>query len=189
MQPRSPSRSEEENSQPRVPIQEFRFIDSSGTASGPRRGRRDVRSFVMQNARRNRPWSTSKHATKEDSASRNKDKPLKQAPDDVGDDSQDSSLSLEKPRSTRRKVTSQKTRMPADNMWLCLACTVNPRELGVSLCGRCNSLLPLSASAHDPGSGNFDPFDTLPVRPNHAIMRLLDHCKWLLYAFISSRHP
>src|SRR4051812_44562960 len=51
--------------QPTVPIQQdFLFVDAA-QAKTSRQGRRNARSFVMQKARRERPWSTSKNAAKQ----------------------------------------------------------------------------------------------------------------------------
>lgn len=44
--------------------QGFLFVDAA-QAKTSRQGRRNARSFVMQNARRKNPWSTSKHAAKQ----------------------------------------------------------------------------------------------------------------------------
>jgi hypothetical protein len=48
-----------------VPVQrDFLFVDAA-QAKTSRQGRKNARSFVMQKARRERPWSTSKHAAKQ----------------------------------------------------------------------------------------------------------------------------
>lgn len=45
--------------------QTFLFAESSKSAKSSRQGRRNARSFVMQKARRERPWSTNKHASEQ----------------------------------------------------------------------------------------------------------------------------
>jgi hypothetical protein len=47
--------------------QDFLLVDASKSTKSSRQERRNARSFVMQRARRERPWSTSKHATKQKS--------------------------------------------------------------------------------------------------------------------------
>ena len=47
-----------------APRQDFLFVDASKSARSSRQGRRSARSFVMQKARRERHWSTSKQAAR-----------------------------------------------------------------------------------------------------------------------------
>ncbi|KAF1975272.1 hypothetical protein BU23DRAFT_81123 [Bimuria novae-zelandiae CBS 107.79] len=62
--PREPA-NVKRSSPPIVPVQqEFLFVDAA-KAKSSKQGRRNARSFVMQKARRERPWSTSKHASKQ----------------------------------------------------------------------------------------------------------------------------
>ncbi|KAF2806097.1 uncharacterized protein BDZ99DRAFT_539601 [Mytilinidion resinicola] len=172
---------EKSNQQQAQPPQAFLFIDSSKPAQGSRQGRRNARSFVMQRARRERPWSTSKNAGKQASARRSSD-----------------SASVGTPDAPLTQPTTPQT--PADlpsvgdieyaqygsytdnsvflsKQTVCIECQIFTCQPGQSLCPRC-ILLPPSTSFRTAGivsEGLLDPFGSFPVEVDSRVSELLTH--------------
>lgn len=169
---------------PPVPVQpapqDFLFVDASQSAKSSRQGRRNARSFVMQKARRERPWSTSKHAAKHRKTREST------SPANVGtpDLSYTSTLSTPSPPIV---TTGPQYFVLADPNHSAMVkhdirsdCRDRQCRSGQTLCPRCLRLLPL-APVEDVDNSLFDPFGTIPVAMNARDSELLYHCKcWSL---------
>lgn len=171
------------HSQPNAPLhQDFLFVDAA-QAKTSRQGRRNARSFVMQKARRERPWSTSKHAAKQ----RKTGSPENISPKSGTADSvlvltpntatpSPPSLST-KPDYFSSMELSKYTTVKGE---VCPECLIFLCRPGQKLCPRCFLLKP-AIPAEDPNIRLFDPFRTSSVEINESVSELLDHCKsWLL---------
>src|SRR6266568_7341314 len=148
--------------------QDFLFIDSTKPAQTSRQGRRTARSFVMQRARRERPWSTSKHAGKQAAFRRSPDSASVGTPDAYhtpftqpttpttpGDVPLAGDVDL-------ARVTDNNSFILAKPI-LCRECHILACQPGQALCARCASLPPSHASSLPPDSlavaeGVMDPF-------------------------------
>jgi hypothetical protein len=189
-----PSKGKEKSSQQRAqPPQAFLFIDSSKPAQGSRQGRRNARSFVMQRARRERPWSTSKNAGKQAFARRSSDSASVGTPPDAP---------LTQPKTPRTPadlpvvgdVEYAQYASYADNSLLlskqvvCIECQIFTCQPGQSLCPRC-VLLPSSSSIHSAGNildGFMDPFGSFSVEVDSRVSELLYHCTLNLHCSVST---
>ena len=167
--------------------QDFLFIDSSKPAQTSRQGRRTARSFVMQRARRERPWSTSKHAGKQ--------APSRRSPD---------SASVGTPDAYHTPFTQPTTpttpgdvplagdvdlaRVADNNSFflakpvLCRECHILACQPGQPLCARCVSLPPSHASSLPPDNlavaeGVMDPFGSFPIEVDSRVSELINHCE------------
>jgi hypothetical protein len=161
--------------QPAVPIrQDFLFVDAA-QAKTSRQGRRNARSFVMQKARRERPWSTSKNAAKQGRNSHSTSPRSTGTPDSVVTpqtatpsppillDRNDYFYSADhQPHATARQK-------------ICPECCIFLCRSGEKFCPRCLLLKP----AEDPNNSLFDPFQASSVVINESVSELLEHCKWL----------
>ncbi|KAF1996704.1 hypothetical protein P154DRAFT_307321 [Amniculicola lignicola CBS 123094] len=161
-----------------VPVQQdFLFVDASKSAKSSRQGRRNARSFVMQKARRERPWSTSKHAAK-----------LRKSPE-----SQSASpATVGTPDLSHTPITSTPSPparlLPGSDYFpvtivdhfqmvkqeICPECQDGFCQPGQPSCPRCLVLRP-SLPVEDPDIGLFDPFGTLPIVVDGKVSELLDH--------------
>ncbi|KAF2013347.1 hypothetical protein BU24DRAFT_235760 [Aaosphaeria arxii CBS 175.79] len=165
-----------------TPIQQdFLFVDASKSAKSSRQGRRNARSFVMQKARRERPWSTSKHAAKQ------RKSPETTSPVAVGtpDITNLRTPNTTTPSPTRttlgpdyRSFESYRSFEPADGLSLlkqvrCSECQMLHSGPGRSLCRRCIVLN--TPTLTDPDHSLFDPFGTISVNVNESVTELLDH--------------
>ena len=164
---------------PLVPVQQdFLFVDSSKSAKSSRQGRRNARSFVMQKARRERPWSTSKHATKQ------RRSPESTSPSTIG--TPDLSHTPINPTPSPPIVTTGAEYFPyvlADSysvvkQELCSDCQIFFCRPGHSLCPRCLLQQP-PAPVDDVDNRFFDPFGTTSVEMDNNVSELLNHCKYL----------
>lgn len=154
---------------------DFLFVDAA-QAKTSRQGRRNARSFVMQNARRKNPWSTSKHAAKQrktgssESASPNStcastsNKATPSPPIVANRSDYFSSPESEDYAIAKRDVC------PECQIFLC--------RPGEGFCQRCLLVKP-AAPAEDPNNQLFDPFRTSSVEVTRSVSELLKHCKWL----------
>lgn len=167
---------ERQRSQPTVPIQQdFLFVDAA-QAKTSRQGRRNARSFVMQKARRERPWSTSKHATKQ----RKTASPESTSPRSAG--TPDSLLTPNTATPSPPIVPSKPDYFPSletNNYTLvksevCPDCQIFLCRPGQGLCPRCLLLKPASP-VEDPNNRLFDPFRTSSVEINGSVSELLEH--------------
>lgn len=162
--------------QPMVPVrQDFLFVDAA-QAKTSRQGRRNARSFVMQKARRERPWSTSKNVAKHKKG--------------------DESIS---PRSagtlnssvTPTMVTASRPIYPnrpdyftslehqpylSVNEFISTECHILLCRPGESRCLRCLSLKPISPE-EGPSNNLFDPFRSSSVEIDSSVSELMEHCK------------
>lgn len=176
-----------------VPVQQdFLFVDAA-QAKTSRQGRRNARSFVMQKARRERPWSTSKHAAKQRKCSDS----TSTSPRSAG--TPDSLLT---PNSTFTPKTATPSpplhpdgadyftlleRQPyiLGNGKVCTDCQIFTCRPGQRMCPRYLSLRPVSPM-EIPDNSLFDPFGTSAVEMSASVSELLEHCKSLDPAFPST---
>ncbi|KAF9735703.1 hypothetical protein PMIN01_05618 [Paraphaeosphaeria minitans] len=153
--------------------QEFLFVDAA-KAKSSKQGRRNARSFVMQRARRERPWSTSKYAAKQRKG------PENTSPTTIGtpDLSTTPVTSIPSPPtvlpglepfplvgSSNLLVVKQES-CPECQIFLC--------RPGQHLCPRCMLFRP-AAPNEEPDNSLFDPFGTTSVKMNADVSVLLDY--------------
>ncbi|OAL07755.1 hypothetical protein IQ06DRAFT_372680 [Phaeosphaeriaceae sp. SRC1lsM3a] len=158
-----------------VPVQQdFLFVDAA-QAKTSRQGRRNARSFVMQKARRERPWSTSKHATKYRKHSGSTSPGSANTPDSL----------LLTPKTATPSPPLQSVRpdyftaldhQPSSLVGgrICHDCQIFQCRPGQRLCPRCLLLKPVSP-VEDPNNSLFDPFGTSPIEINATVSELLEH--------------
>lgn len=170
-----------------VPVQQdFLFVDAA-QAKTSRQGRRNARSFVMQKARRERPWSTSKHATKYRKHSGSTSPGSANTPDSL----------LLTPKTATPSPPFQSVRpdyftaldhQPSSLVGgrICHDCQIFQCRPGQRLCPRCLLLKPVSP-VEDPNNSLFDPFGTSPIEINATVSELLEHCKFATPQFHLSR--
>jgi hypothetical protein len=164
--------------------QDFLFVDASKSAKGSQQGRRNARSFVMQKARRENPWSTSKHVAKlrktTGSKSPKNKSPVTAEPPDLSHTSITSTPSPPMVASGTKSSSSALSRFSVEKRELCTECQILFCQPGHHLCPRCLLLQPPTPPE---GVDNrlFDPFRTASVETNSSVSELLDHCKWLIH--------
>lgn len=179
---RDAAKGKQKSSSPPIPVQQdFLFVDASKSAKSSRQGRRNARSFVMQKARRERPWSTSKHASKQ------RKSPETTSPATVGtpDLSHTPITSTPSPPIVTTGAEYFPYVAPTNfaiiKQELCSDCQIFLCRPSQSLCPRCLLLQP-TAPAEDVDNRLFDPFGTVSVEMNSRVSELLDHCKCLVPA-------
>jgi hypothetical protein len=163
-------------SQPTVPVQQdFLFVDAA-QAKTSRQGRRNARSFVMQKARRERPWSTSKNAAKQRKSDQSTSPRSAGTPDSVltpNTATPSPPILLNRsdyfPFMEPRLYTHVKGE-------ICPDCQVLLCRPGERMCPRCLSLKPPSPD-EEPSNSLFDPFRASSVEMNGSVTELLEHCK------------
>lgn len=153
--------------------QDFLFVDASKSAKCSRQGRRNARSFVMQKARRERPWSTSKHAAKQ------RKSPETTSPATVSTPDLSHTPSTSTPSPGALPVGSEALPFANHNAFLvkqelCPECQIFLCRPGEGLCPKCLVLQPPLPS-QDPDTSLFDPFGTASVVMNGRVSELLDH--------------
>ncbi|KAF1936738.1 hypothetical protein EJ02DRAFT_75539 [Clathrospora elynae] len=163
-------------SQPKLPTQQdFLFVDAA-QAKTSRQGRRNARSFVMQKARRERPWSTSKNAAKQ-----RKTRSFEStSPKSTG--TSDSTLALNTAMPSPPIVPYNSDYFPSQglnnhtqvNGQTCLDYQIFLCRPGQRLCPKCLLLKP-EAPAEDPNNQLFDPFRTSSVEMTRSVSELLEH--------------
>jgi hypothetical protein len=160
-----------------VPIQQdFLFVDAA-QAKTSRQGRKNARSFVMQKARRERPWSTSKHAAKQRKASGS----TSTSPRSAG--TPDSLLT---PKWTTPSPTLVNDRADYFTFQehtlvqgkVCPECQIFLCRPGQSMCPRCVLLNP-APPVENVDNSLFDPFETSSVEINASVSELLEHCEYI----------
>lgn len=162
-------------SQPTVPIQQdFLFINAS-KAKTSRQGRRNARSFVMQKARRENPWSTSRQVAKQ----RTQGTASLQT---AGTPGSISTASFGPTRSWSWNGYSpglNQNHVGAFDRSICSHCKIFYCHCGQVLCPKCISLRP----AREPSHGVLDPFGTSTIEITKDMSELLNHCMFtfLLY--------
>ncbi|KAG9382195.1 Fungal-trans-2 domain containing protein [Pyrenophora tritici-repentis] len=157
--------------------QDFLFVDAA-QAKTSRQGRRNARSFVMQNARRKNPWSTSKHAAKQ----------RKTGSSPEGGNSP-SSITTSDSTVTPKTATPSPPIMaytpdyfPSQDLpdshltkgEVCPDCHIFRCRSGQRLCPRCILLNPPSP-VEVPNNQLFDPFRTSSVEITKTVSELLTH--------------
>jgi hypothetical protein len=154
--------------------QDFLFVDAT-QAKTSRQGRRNARSFVMQNARRKNPWSTSKNAAKQ----RKTGSPESTSPNSTG--TSESTLTPSPPIVPNRPdyfISQDPNSYTSTKGEICSDCQIFLCRPGQRLCPRCLLLKP-AAPAEDPNNQLFDPFRTSSVEVTRSVSELLKHCKSL----------
>ena len=172
-------------SQPTVPIQQdFLFVDAA-QAKTSRQGRRNARSFVMQKARRERPWSTSKHAAKQ----RKTGSPESTSPKSLGTPDSTAQLTPNTATPSPPIVASRAEYFSPGQLngygvvksGVCPECQIFLCRPGQDLCPRCLPLRP-TAPIEEPNNRLFDPFRTSSVEIDGSVSELLEHCEcWPLH--------
>ncbi|CAI6278484.1 unnamed protein product [Periconia digitata] len=155
--------------------QEFLFVDTA-KAKSSRQGRRNARSFVMQKARRERPWSTSKHGTKQ------RRSPETTSPTTGGTRTPDLSHTpiTSTPSPPLASTHPEYSSYPDANSLLvvkqelCQDCQILTCQFGQQLCPRC-LLLQAQTSPQDLDNSLFDPFDSSSVDMNGQTSVLIEH--------------
>ncbi|KAF2270768.1 hypothetical protein CC78DRAFT_142894 [Lojkania enalia] len=158
-----------------IPVQQdFLFVDASKSAKSSRQGRRNARSFVMQKARRERPWSTSKHASKQ-RRSPESSSPATVGTPDLSHTPKTSTPSPPRaPSGTEYFPFADLNNYPLVKQEICSDCQFLFCQSGQTLCPRCIQLQP-TAPPEDVDGGLFDPFSTFPVVMDSKVSELLDH--------------
>jgi len=161
--------------QPTVPVQQdFLFVDAA-QAKTSRQGRRNARSFVMQKARRERPWSTSKNAAKQRKSEESTSPRSAGTPDSL----LTSNTATPSPPILLNRpdyfpyVESQHYAVKGE---ICPECQILLCRPGQKVCPRCLLLKPPSPD-EEPSSSLFDPFRASSVEMNGSVSELLEHCK------------
>ncbi|PVI08082.1 hypothetical protein DM02DRAFT_690515 [Periconia macrospinosa] len=155
--------------------QEFLFVDTA-KAKSSRQGRRNARSFVMQKARRERPWSTSKHVAKQ------RKSPETTSPATGGTRTPDHShtpiTSTPSPplAPTRSEYLSfSHTNRPVlVKQEVCPDCQVLTCQFGQPLCPVCLAVQ-AQASPEDIDNSSVDPFNTLSIEMDENTSVLIEH--------------
>ncbi|KAK1917038.1 hypothetical protein P3342_001620 [Pyrenophora teres f. teres] len=155
--------------------QDFLFVDAA-QAKTSRQGRRNARSFVMQNARRKNPWSTSKHAAKQ----RKTASPEGNSPSSIA--TSDSTLTPKTATPSPPIMAYTPDYFPSQDLpdppltkgEVCPDCHIFLCRPGQPLCPRCILLKP-QAPAEVPNNQLFDPFRTSSVEITKSVSELLTH--------------
>jgi hypothetical protein len=154
---------------------EFLFVDAA-KAKSSRQGRKNARSFVMQKARRERPWSTSKHAAKQ------RRSPETASPATVGtpDLSHTPITATPSPPIAHTGAQyfpfSDRNNSTVAKLEICTDCQIFQCRQGQTLCPRCVLLQP-PVPAEDLDNSLFDPFGTSSVDMNENVSGLVEHCE------------
>ncbi|EAT88524.1 hypothetical protein HBI56_127480 [Parastagonospora nodorum] len=155
-----------------IPVQQdFLFVDAA-QAKTSRQGRKNARSFVMQKARRERPWSTSKHAAKRATSGS-----TSRSPRSAGTRASSLTPSSTIPSPSLTSVqadyfaSQEHTLMRAI---VCPECQIFLCRPGQGMCPRCLFLKPMSA-LEGVDNSLFDPFGTSSVETNASVSELLEH--------------
>ncbi|KAF2281315.1 uncharacterized protein EI97DRAFT_454521 [Westerdykella ornata] len=159
---------------PSAPVkQDFLFVDTTKSAKSSRQGRRNARSFVMQKARRERPWSTSKHAAKKKKSNGATSPGTVETPDlSHASITPTPSPPLCKPTTQYFPIVeSHRYEVKSE---ICPECQLFVCWPGHSRCHGCLLLQP-PAPLEDIDYRLFDPFGTVSVQMNATVSELLDH--------------
>ncbi|RAR04167.1 hypothetical protein DDE83_007949 [Stemphylium lycopersici] len=154
--------------------QDFLFVDAA-QAKTSRQGRRNARSFVMQNARRKNPWSTSKHVAKQ----RKTASPESTSPNSIETSPPPLTSTTPTPSPPITANTSDYFPSPGRSDYalvrgdICPDCHLFQSRPGQRLCPHC--LLRNPAPAEEPNNQSFDPFRTSSVDVTRSVSELLRH--------------
>lgn len=158
-----------------VPVQQdFLFVDAS-EAKTSRQGRRNARSFLMQKARRERPWSTSKQAAKQ----RAQESPSPQSSGTPASTSTPNTASSSPTTESGRTgyfPTFEPTDAGSFERSICSNCNIFVARHGQTLCPKCIVVRP-AGSVKGPSNGRLDPFGTSSVKLDESMSELVTHCK------------
>jgi hypothetical protein len=175
MEGQDPNAKALKGSQPTVPIQqEFLFVDAS-EAKASRQGRRNARSFVMQKARREKPWSTSKQAAKQRAQSSASPRSAGTPTSLSTPGTASSSPTFESSQSGYFPAFDQKSAGVFERA-ICSNCKIFVVRHGQRLCPKCILLCP-TGTAGEPNNGTLDPFGASALKLDKEMSELLDHCK------------
>jgi len=174
---REAAKGKQRSSPPIVPVQqEFLFVDAA-KAKSSKQGRRNARSFVMQKARRERPWSTSKHAAKQRKSPETTSPATISTPDlSTTPITSTPSPPILHPRADYFSFEDASNLLVVKQE-LCSECQIFLCRPGQTSCPRCLLLQP-SVPVEDPDTSLFDPFGTVSVDVNGQVSELLEHCKF-----------
>jgi hypothetical protein len=160
-----------------VPVQrDFLFVDAA-QAKTSRQGRKNARSFVMQKARRERPWSTSKHAAKQRKGSESTSPRSAGTPDSLHTPKTATpSPPLHANRPDYFTIRDSQSYASATAN-ICSDCRIFVCRPGQALCPRCCLLQPVTP-VENPNNSLFDPFGTSSIEMNGDVSELLEHCEY-----------
>jgi hypothetical protein len=161
-----------------VPVQrDFLFVDAA-QAKTSRQGRKNARSFVMQKARRERPWSTSKHAAKKRKGSESTSPRSAGTPDSLHTPPQTATPSppLHANRPDYFAIREGQSYASATGKF-CSDCHIFVCRPGQALCPRCCLLQPVTP-VENPNNSLFDPFGTSSIVISGDVSELLEHCEY-----------
>lgn len=175
---RDVSKGKQRISPPAAPAQrEFLFVDAA-KAKSSRQGRRNARSFVMQKARRERPWSTSKHTVKQ------RKSPETPSPTTISTPDLSTTPITATPSppiayaGTEFFPITDANSFPGIKSEICSDCQIFLCRPGQNLCPRCVQLQPSIRTAEDLDNSLFDPFGTSSIETNGRVSELIEHCKF-----------
>lgn len=157
-------------SPPSVAVQQKFLFVATEEAKSSKEGRRDARSYVMRNARRERPWSTSKHAAKQRRSPKSTSPTkiytpnLSTTPINCTPSPPNSYFGPETPL----PVVPRNSLMVKEEP--CADCQFLRYRPGLHLCSRC--------MLFQPDNNIFDPFETTPVKMTPRVSMLLKHCEF-----------
>lgn len=175
------------HSQPTVPVQHnFLFVDAS-EAKASRQGRRNARSFVMQKARRERLWSTSKQAAKQ-RAKGSASPGSAGTPTSISTSNAASSSHTTGFSRNGYLLASKQTKAGVCEQGICSNCRIFVVRRGQTLCPKCILLTP-TVSVREPDRGVLDPFGASSIKTTKDISELLDHCKLAFHSHKALQCP
>lgn len=168
-----------------VPIQQnYLFVDAA-EAKTSRKGRRNARSFLMQKARRERPWSTSKEAARQRTQG-------SASPRNAGASASTSirnTASSSPATESRRHGYFQAFEQQNTGLFqrgICANCRIFVVKHDQTLCPKCIVSRP-TGSVIEPGHGRLDPFGSSSLILNEEMSELLNHCKLFFNSCASSQ--
>lgn len=156
--------------------QRFLFVDTA-KAKSSKQGRRNARSFVMRKARKERPWSTSKHVA------RQRRSPENPSPTTIGTPDLSTTPVTSTPSPPNLLHGTEEFSMLSSSHYLvvkqelCPECQILFCRPGDHLCPIC--ILHQSPALYgEPDTSHFDPFGTLSVQLTAGQSALLHYCEF-----------
>ena len=151
--------------------QSFLFVDADEQKAS-RQGRRNARSFVMQRARKERPWSTSKHAAKQRAQGRASPRSVGALGPSSAPSTATSTCVVAPARPGYDFVAKQESHA-FFRQNVCLVCWTVFGSNGQKHCPICRLV-----SVREPNSTLHDPFQASSVPLDRSVLDLLKHCKY-----------